>query len=109
MEAHANDLVSAACLLATKCAQEQEKEEAQAYLISVIAAVLEEAVRLNDLNQVDIRHKHRYMPIVAAIIQANPKAISDDSAQSALGGITLSVIRSLEPQQPLLLLIYSAF
>jgi hypothetical protein len=52
MESHASDLVSAACLLATKCAKEQEKEDAKAYLISVIAAILEETVRVNDSKQV---------------------------------------------------------
>jgi methionine synthase I (cobalamin-dependent) len=56
METEANDLVSAACLLATKCAQEQEKEDAKAYLISVIAAILEEAVQLNDSTQVIARN-----------------------------------------------------
>jgi hypothetical protein len=52
MEAETNDLVSAACLLATKCAQEQEKEDAKAYLISIIAAILEDSVRLNESKEV---------------------------------------------------------
>ncbi len=69
METEARDMGSAACLIATKCAQEQEKEDAKAYLISVIAAVLEGAVRINDSKEVVARIRQQksaavpFMPI----------------------------------------------